>query len=56
MKLKKKKIILKNGKIIKQKDLKYATNEYIYKYIYIYIYIYGFQQFEVIRYFGDNIN
>ena len=50
--IKKKKIILKNGKIIKQKDLKYATNEYIY----IYIYIYGFQQFEVIRYFGDNIN
>ena len=60
---------LKNGKMkIKQKDLKHETNIYIYIYtyiyiwyiyiciyVYIYIYIYGFQQFETIRSFGDNI-
>ena len=51
---------LKNGKMkIKRKDLKHETNIYIYIYIciyvYIYVYIYGFQQFETIRSFGDNI-
>ena len=28
---------------------------YICIYVYIYVYIYGFQQFETIRSFGDNI-
>ena len=62
---------LKNGKMkIKRKDLKHETNIYIYIhiyiydiyiyiyiciYVYIYVYIYGFQQFETIRSFGDNI-